>query len=89
MRAFGAEVILVPSEGGQVTPELFARMRQEADRIVEREEAFWAAPGELAFHRCYSAHPVPLATLVKVAGRRWTVEESFQSAKGLAGLDEH
>ncbi|MER5638901.1 IS701 family transposase [Kitasatospora sp. NPDC002227] len=45
--------------------------------------------GELAFYRCYSAHPVPLTTLVKVAGRRWTVEETFQAAKGLAGLDEH
>ncbi|ARF81950.1 IS701 family transposase [Kitasatospora aureofaciens] len=42
-----------------------------------------------AFYRCYSAHPVPLTTLVKVAGRRWTVEETFQAAKGLAGLDEH
>ncbi|MBT1188758.1 IS701 family transposase [Streptomyces sp. CJ_13] len=45
--------------------------------------------GELAFYRCYSAHPVPLSTLVKAAGRRWTVEETFQAAKGLAGLDEH
>lgn len=45
--------------------------------------------GELAFYRCYSAVLVPLATLVRVAGRRWTVEETFQAAKGLAGLDEH
>ncbi|MFB8267417.1 IS701 family transposase [Streptomyces sp. NPDC055955] len=45
--------------------------------------------GELAFFRCYSAARVPLSTLVKVAGRRWTVEETFQSSKGLAGLDEH
>jgi SRSO17 transposase len=45
--------------------------------------------GELAFYRCYSPEPVPLATLVRVAGRRWTVEESFQTGKGLAGLDEH
>ena len=37
--------------------------------------------GELAFYRCYSPTPVPLAVLVKVADRRWTVEESFQSAK--------
>ncbi|MBK3580460.1 hypothetical protein JHN63_43085 [Streptomyces sp. MBT65] len=44
--------------------------------------------GELAFYHCYSAAPVPLATLVRVAGRRWTVEETFQAAKGLAGLDE-
>ena len=45
--------------------------------------------GELAFYRCYSAGPVPLSALVRVAGRRWTVEETFQSSKGLTGLDEH
>ncbi|WP_406016642.1 IS701 family transposase [Streptomyces sp. NBC_00984] len=45
--------------------------------------------GELAFYRCYSATQVPLSALVQVAGRRWTVEETFQSGKGLAGLDEH
>ncbi|POX57519.1 hypothetical protein C3492_43090 [Streptomyces sp. Ru62] len=43
---------------------------------------------ELGFYRCYSATQVPLSTLVRVAGRRWTVEETFQSGKGLAGLDE-
>jgi SRSO17 transposase len=45
--------------------------------------------GELAFYRCYSPTPVRLAQLVAVAGRRWTIEESFQGGKGLAGLDEH
>lgn len=45
--------------------------------------------GELAFYRCYAPNVVPLRELVRVAGRRWTVEESFQAAKGLAGLDEH
>jgi hypothetical protein len=32
--------------------------------------------GELAFYRCHAPTPVPLATLVAVAGRRWTIEES-------------
>jgi SRSO17 transposase len=45
--------------------------------------------GELAFYRCYHPTPVRLSQLVAVAGRRWTVEENFQSSKGLAGLDEH
>jgi SRSO17 transposase len=45
--------------------------------------------GELAYLRCYSPHPVPLATLVAVAGQRWCIEESFQAAKGLTGLDQH
>jgi hypothetical protein len=39
--------------------------------------------------RSYSPCSVPLSTLVKVAGSRWTVEETFQSSKTLAGLDEH
>uniref|UniRef100_UPI0005A8EDBE IS701 family transposase n=1 Tax=Streptomyces sp. NBRC 110035 TaxID=1547867 RepID=UPI0005A8EDBE len=45
--------------------------------------------GELAHYLCYSTHPTTLQTLVRTAGRRWTVEETFQSSKGLAGLDEH
>ena len=45
--------------------------------------------GEYAFYRAYSPTPVPLKTLVTVAGRRWTVEESFAAGKELAALDEH
>ena len=45
--------------------------------------------GELAYLRCYSPHPVPLNVLVRVAGQRWRIEESFQAAKGLTGLDQH
>jgi SRSO17 transposase len=45
--------------------------------------------GELAFYRCFTPRPTPLAVLVKVAGRRWTVEERFQTGKGLCGLDQH
>ena len=44
---------------------------------------------ELAYYRCYCPRHVPLATLVKVAGLRWTAEENFQASKGLTGLDEH
>jgi len=45
--------------------------------------------GELAYLRCYTPHPVPLRTLVVVAGQRWRIEESFQAVKGLTGLDQH
>ncbi|MEU1183656.1 IS701 family transposase [Streptomyces sp. NPDC005820] len=45
--------------------------------------------GELAYYRCYSSQPVPLTALARVAGSRWRAEETFQSGKGLAGLDEH
>jgi SRSO17 transposase len=45
--------------------------------------------GELAYYRCFMPCPVPLAVLVRVAGRRWRIEEAFQTGKGLAGLDQH
>ena len=45
--------------------------------------------GELAYLRCYAPRPVTLHTLVRVAGQRWRIEESFQAAKGLAGIDQH
>ncbi|MGC4750710.1 IS701 family transposase [Micromonospora sp. DT201] len=45
--------------------------------------------GELAFYRCWTPHPATLAQLVRVAGVRWTVEESFQAGKGQVGLDQH
>ena len=45
--------------------------------------------GELAFYRCYSPNPVGLPELVRVAGARWSVEQSFQAAEGLTGLDAH
>lgn len=41
MRAFGADLTVLPSEQGRITPSLFDRMREEVARIVERDDAFW------------------------------------------------
>jgi cysteine synthase A len=41
MRVFGADLTVVPSDGGRITPDLFVRMRAEVTRIVEQEGAFW------------------------------------------------
>ncbi len=53
--------------------------------LVRRNDA----TGELAYYRTYSRDRVPLAGLVRVAGQRWKIEESFQTGKGLTGLDQH
>lgn len=45
--------------------------------------------GEYAFYRAHHPRPVPLAALVRVAGRRWTVEETIQTSKELTALDQH
>jgi SRSO17 transposase len=46
-------------------------------------------PAELAYYVCHTRHPVPLAELVRVAGTRWGVEETFQFAKNETGLDHY
>ncbi|MET7845940.1 IS701 family transposase [Streptomyces sp. NPDC005356] len=43
---------------------------------------------ELSYYRCHSATPVTLADLVDVVCCRWRVEEDFQTAKGVCGLDQ-
>jgi SRSO17 transposase len=45
--------------------------------------------GERAYYRCWTPSPVPLSTLVRIAGTRWTIEEDFHTGKGLTALDEH
>jgi SRSO17 transposase len=45
--------------------------------------------GETCYYRCWSPQPVSLPTLTHVAGLRWPVENCFQDAKGLTGLDQH
>jgi hypothetical protein len=42
-----------------------------------------------AYYRCYAPDQVALTVLVRVAGRRWTIEEPFQASMGQTGLDEH
>jgi SRSO17 transposase len=44
---------------------------------------------EHAYYLTYHPQSVPLRELVAVAGQRWRVEESFQTGKGLTGLDQH
>jgi SRSO17 transposase len=46
-------------------------------------------PSELAYHLCHSSQPVPVAELVRVAGRRWGIEETFQFAKNDTGLNHY
>ena len=46
--------------------------------------------GELAFHYCYvpGGQPLTLTRLIRAAGLRWPVEESFPTGKDCFGLDE-
>lgn len=48
-----------------------------------------ADPGDLAYFICHAPARVSLAELVRVAGARWAIEETFQTAKGETGLDHY
>ena len=45
--------------------------------------------GETAYYVCFGPRGTRLRTLVATAGARWAVEESFQTAKNEAGLDQY
>lgn len=47
------------------------------------------APPELKYYRAYGPEQTTLDELVRVAGRRWTIEVAFEQAKGEVGLDEY
>jgi SRSO17 transposase len=46
-------------------------------------------PTEVAYYRAYGPAATPLADLVRVAGARWAIEEGFERAKDLVGLDQY
>lgn len=46
-------------------------------------------PTEIAYYVCYGKRGTRLRELVRVAGARWAVEESFQTAKNEVGLDNY
>ncbi|MCA1599243.1 MAG: IS701 family transposase [Chloroflexi bacterium] len=46
-------------------------------------------PTDLAYYRAYGPEGTPLGELVRVAGARWAIEESFERAKGTVGLDQY
>jgi SRSO17 transposase len=48
-----------------------------------------AEPDELTFDLTLAPPDTELATLVRVAGTRWTVEACFEAATGEVGLDEY
>jgi cysteine synthase A len=41
MRAFGADLQVVASDGGAITPDLFVRMRAEVDKMLQEPGTFW------------------------------------------------
>ena len=46
-------------------------------------------PEQIAYYLCYGPAQTSVQELIRTAGRRWVIEDSFEAAKGEVGLDEY
>ena len=70
----------------------------DADEYVGGAEGTWTrgllirrhrADGELAYFSTWCPAGTPIETLVAVEGRRWSIEDAFETAKNELGLDHN
>jgi SRSO17 transposase len=81
---------------GAKGPRLYDWVRVRLSRLQEPPWDHWllirrsiAKPEELAYYVVFGPATSTLPDLVSVAGRRWTVEECIEQAKGEVGLDQY
>jgi SRSO17 transposase len=75
------------SKGQRLYDWLFIDPGNDIHQLLIRRSI--SKPSELAYYIIHSNTPAPLAELVRVAGSRWGVEETFQFAKNETGLDHY
>ncbi len=88
---------LSAGEGSQ-GPRLYTWAWLEVDAEPEARQGWrsWilirrslSEPSKRAYYRVWGPPEITLAELVRIAGRRWTIEEGIEEAKGEAGLDHY
>ena len=91
-----ADWIRCSAGDGAKGPRVYDWAAVEIRLVGEPGKGYWllarrslAKPDELAYYVCYGPAGTALEELVRVAGRRWTIEECFEEAKGQVGLDQY
>ena len=91
-----AEWVRCSAGDGTKGPRIYDWAAVEIRPLREPGKGHWllaqrsvANPEELAWYVCYGPAGTALEELVRVAGRRWTIEECFEEAKGEVGLDQY
>lgn len=86
----------ISAGNGAKGPRLYHWARTPIRPLEDTGKGYWllarrslADPTDLAYYLCYGPPGTPLHELVRVAGARWAIEESFQTAKGEVGLDQY
>jgi SRSO17 transposase len=81
---------------GDKGPRLFAWARVPLARLPEPGWGHWLLvrrsledPTDLAYYVCFGRTSTRLRQLVRVAGTRWAIEETFELGKGEVGLDDY
>lgn len=81
---------------GSKGPRMYEWARVSLFRLQAPEWDHWLLlrrslddPTDLAHYVAFGYSDVVLEDLVKVAGARWAIEESFETAKGEVGLDQY
>lgn len=84
------------SAGPGAKGERLYQWARAAIRPLENEDSYWLLvrrnltdPEDLAYYLCHGPQRTPLGELVRAAGARWAIEETFQTAKGQVGLDQY
>ena len=85
----------ISAGAGAKGPRLYHWARA-AIRPLEETGGYWLLvrrsltdPDDLAYYLCHGPERTSLRELVRVAGARWAIEETFQTAKGQVGLDQY
>ena len=81
---------------GEKGPRLYDWVRAPLFRMAEPQWEHWLLvrrniedPTEIAYYVVFAPAGTSLEEMVRVAGRRWTIETAFEMAKQEAGLDEY
>lgn len=81
---------------GAKGPRLYDWARGPLFRLADPEWEHWLLmrrsvedPEDLAYYVVFAPAGISLLELVRVAGRRWTIEQGIEGAKGEAGLDQY
>jgi len=90
------EWVRLSAGDGAKGPRLYDWVRVAIRPLKAPGKGYWllvrrsiAKPDELAYYVCFGPAETTLEELVRVAGTRWAIEESFQATKGQVGLDQY
>ncbi len=86
----------ISAGAGAKGPRVYHWARAAVRPLEDTGQGYWLLvrrsitdPSDLAYYLCFGPANTPLRELVRVAGARWAIEESFQTAKSDVGLDQY